>query len=201
MKLIIISNPKPVKNESIIINKFFEKGLKYFHLRKPEFNESEMVKWITAVPLEFHERIILHSHHHLLHKFDLKGVHFTSWFNSGSTIKSMYRRPVQYSTSYHSLEEINLNKISFDYVFLGPVYNSISKKESKSKKYNLNDLKETLLNSKADVVALGGISSDKIKEIKNLGFKGVAVLGGVWNSANPLTAFSKIQKTCTAFMN
>jgi thiamine-phosphate pyrophosphorylase len=46
---------------------------------------------------------------------------------------------------------------------------------------------------RAEVIALGGIDAARLPVCRALGFDGVAVLGSVWQAADPLKAFSELQ--------
>ena len=69
-----------------------------------------------------------------------------------------------------------------DYVFLSPIFDSISK-EGYSSHFTQPVLKELQRTKVIDrkVMALGGINLDRIKLAKDLGFGGVVVLGDIWN--------------------
>jgi thiamine-phosphate pyrophosphorylase len=41
---------------------------------------------------------------------------------------------------------------------------------------------------------MGGITDKTIPETLRLGFKGIGVLGGIWNMENPVKSFLEIQK-------
>src|SRR5580693_580545 len=77
MKLIVISSSKTLANETQILTSFFEQGLQTLHLNKPKYSTPKLAKLIRSIPEKYHNRIIIHSHHNLLLKFDLKGVHLT----------------------------------------------------------------------------------------------------------------------------
>ena len=44
------------------------------------------------------------------------------------------------------------------------------------------------------VIAFGGIDHETLDEIKKLSVQGVSVLGGIWNYADPVNAFIKINR-------
>jgi len=44
------------------------------------------------------------------------------------------------------------------------------------------------------IVGMGGVNAKTIPALFNLGFKGVGVLGGVWNSDNPVESFREIKQ-------
>ncbi len=205
MKLIIISNPTNVNNEYQLLNTLFDNGLEYFHLRKPNSTEQEMETYIQHIASAHWNKIVLHSHHRLVDKYKLKGKHLShsnilekhkhSKSNSAdiSEIRGKY-----ISTSFHSLQELEENKKKYEYTFLSPVFDSISKDGYKSN-FNFQELQNSPLlrrGAGGEVFALGGIDSDKIEIVNELGFDGVAVLGAVWLSNDPIEKFKQLQEIC-----
>ena len=86
------------------------------------------------------------------------------------------------SCSCHSMEEVKQKKGHFNYVFMSPIFDSISKKEYLSN-FTPEELKaahrEGIIDKK--VIALGGITSKNIQTIRQYGFGGAAVLGDIWD--------------------
>ena len=70
----------------------------------------------------------------------------------------------------------------YDYVFMSPIYDSISKVNYYST-YTAEELRDAqrtkIIDSK--VMALGGINTGNLLEIKDFGFGGAAILGDLWN--------------------
>jgi thiamine-phosphate pyrophosphorylase len=48
---------------------------------------------------------------------------------------------------------------------------------------------------------MGGVDLSTISEIFKLGFKGIGVLGGVWNRQNPLQSFIDLKNKYTLIIN
>jgi len=96
-------------------------------------------------------------------------------------------------TKFHSLNELENYKERYEYAFLSPIFDSISKEGYKSK-FILQELKEKIAGK--NLVALGGIDESKIETCRELGFSGVAVLGAIWNSKNPVEKFKQIKRLC-----
>jgi thiamine-phosphate pyrophosphorylase len=94
---------------------------------------------------------------------------------------------------FHSLEELENYKEKYDYAFLSPIFDSISKIGYISN-FNLIETKETIKGK--NIIALGGIDEDKIEIVRELGFRGIAVCGAVWQSQNPLEKFLRIKEKC-----
>lgn len=93
---------------------------------------------------------------------------------------------------FHSLKELEDCKEKYDYAFLSPIFDSISKSGYKSK-FDLSEIKGFLKSRSENIIALGGIDEDKIEIIKDLGFQGIALLGSIWHSEYPVEKFKQIK--------
>ncbi len=214
MKLIVISPhaqlPTTVEGaeatenlEQKIVAKICDEGLTTFHLRKPTYSIDQMRAWLDALPERYHQHIVVHSFYDLALEYNLKGVHLTSTqlHSSNSFCQAQLeflidKNPkMQLSASYHTLDELRFSPARYDYVFISPVYDSISK-EYNGASFSFEDLQATLPHVRNPVVALGGINSERIKPVLDMGFDGVAVLGAVWNESDPVAAFKEIKSEC-----
>ena len=194
-EIVIISTQKKLDNEIEVLTQLFEAGLSTLHVRKPRFNKKKMKEFIQQIPSKFHNRLVLHSHHELALQFDLQGIHFKSKHRKNKfrtqLKKWRYRRKkahLTFTTSFHKLVSLDLYNGKYDYVFLSPIFDSITKKDYQSgfAKYNL---KNAIERTKFNVYALGGIDIEKIDKVNDLGFPGVALNGYIWTSSNPVQAF------------
>lgn len=185
--LIIISCTDIIASEHDIIRNLFDNGLETFHLRKKNLTKNEMIEFIEKMPQQHHNKVVIHSHFELAGTYGLKGVHLP---------REYYRNPFVNGTvshSFHSENEIKETKTRYDYAFLSPVFNSISKMQYKSI-FTLNRLKEFLVNRREKIIALGGVDEGNIEKAIETGFSGIAVLGAVWGSPSPCEKFIKIRK-------
>ena len=177
MKFVVITLPDFFDDEMKYICELFENGLQLLHLRKPKASADELEEFLKKIPSDFHPKIILNDHFSLLEHFQLKGVHLNG------------RNPIappnwtgHISRSCHTLEEVAKFKPMCDYLFLSPIFNSISKEgyaSAFSEEVLLNAKKENIIDKK--VIALGGMEADKCALIRKWGFGGAAFLGDVWN--------------------
>lgn len=192
--VIVISNPTALADEQAIIKQLFDEGLEIFHIRKKEFSENEMRTFIEQIPQKYLSKIVLHSHYHLSEQYNLKGIHVPINFKNVASNGTL-------SVSFHSMDEVEKFENKFDYGFLSPVFDSISKEGYKSK-FNFSELKTYLVKRKVSnngtsnslLIALGGIDEDKIEKVKELGFSGIALLGAIWQSENPVKKFKRIKE-------
>lgn len=146
------------------------------HLRKPESTSDEMEQLIREIPAEYYSRLVLHDHHHLAVEYGLYGVHLNS------------RNPLppegwngSVSRSCHSFEELKEWKERCNYLSLSPIYDSISKQgynSAFSREQIEKAVAERIIDNK--VLALGGVTFDKVEEVLSLGFGGAMILGDAW---------------------
>lgn len=197
MELIVISSEHKVFNEIEICNNLFTNGLNIFHLRINNASEEIYKRFIKRIDSKYHDRIVLHDQHHLIKEFNLKGIHLKELRRQNVEMNlEAYKRDIGFSetkhslsSSFHSKVEIKTCKINFDYLFLSPVFDSISKKDYSGKGFDVSDMDKK-------IIALGGISENNISEAKKLGYAGVAALGSIWNAEDPIDEFKKLQRVC-----
>jgi thiamine-phosphate pyrophosphorylase len=197
MEVLVITQPEFWDNENSIIEELFKQGLQILHVRKPDFSTDQLEKYIQSIPKRYHKRIVIHSHHELAMEMQLKGIHITENHRKNPfflRIKLMYykflRPDLQISTSYHSLHQLKRKSRDYDYVMFSPVFESISKKNHKPE-YSLSKIQEAIETSPYDVIALGGIDTDKISTCQSMGFYGVGLMGDIWNDKDPLKKYKE----------
>lgn len=192
--MIVISNPIAIANEISLIHSLFEEGLELFHVRKPDYSEIEMAKFIHQIKLEYRNSLVLHSHHDLAENFGINKIHFSEKTRkSAINFPARFPKHCRYSTSTHSIKEFNALENHFEYAFLSPVFKSISK-ENYAPETDLFDALKSRTNFQTKIIALGGIDSDNIKKTLENGFDAIALLGSIWNSENPIKQFKLCQK-------
>ena len=176
MKWIIITSPEFLSGEAIFIDKLFSQGLDLLHLRKPEASLEAYKRLLLQIPKHWYSRIVLHEHFALAEKFGLHGIHLN---RRCSQVPDSFRGSI--SCSCHTLEEVKKQKASKDYVFLSPIFDSISKVGYHAA-FSPTLLKQAAIENVIDekVIALGGITANNIPLVKEWHFGGVALLGDIW---------------------
>lgn len=183
MKTIVITRPAFFDGETDLVNNLFREGMERLHLRKPGASEEELTAWLQNIDNQYYGRIVLHDCFPLAEIFALGGVHL----NSRNPKAPHGILGMTVSRSCHSIREVIQHKSECDYLFLSPIYDSISK-EGYGAAFSRIELKraaeEGIIDSQ--VFALGGVSLEHIPEIRSLGFGGAAVLGALWQAADPV---------------
>ena len=180
MKLIILTPPDFFVEEDKILSALFEEGLDLLHLRKPGTEPVYSERLLTLLPESHLNQIVVHDHFYLKEEFSLRGIHL----NSRNPAPPLgYKGHL--SKSFHNMDDLKAEKKNFNYVFLSPIFDSISKSDYTSA-FEINALKEAAAKGITDkkVMALGGITTENIALVKDLGFGGVVILGDLWNRFN-----------------
>ncbi|MBO4282065.1 MAG: thiamine phosphate synthase [Bacteroidales bacterium] len=156
----------------------------FFHIRKPQMTEAQLREYLSAFPTDVRDRLTLHDFHHLAEELQLGGVHL----NSRNPVLAEPLKGKRISASCHSLEEFAQKQTFYEYCFLSPVFDSVSK-QGYTSAFSPEELKkafaEGVLNEKA--VALGGVTQEKIPVLAEIGFSACASVGEMW--ALPRTMF------------
>ena len=169
-------------SEQKLVEEMFRTGLQRLHLRKPGASERQLAEWLERIDPQYHRRIVIHDCFELARRYRLGGIHLNS---RNPAVPDWLAPAMTVSRSCHSLKELAEWKSRCNYLFLSPIFNSISKHG-----YGSGFTAEELAGSgliDAKTVALGGVTSENLYVLKGLGFGGAAVLGTVWKSPDPVS--------------
>ncbi len=172
MKFIAITTPYFWHGEDLAIRRLIDNGWTRVHIRKPFSDINKLSELIKTIPEQYLPSLSLHDHFDIAKKFKIGGLHLNT------------RNPAPppgwnglISRSCHAIEE-TLRYSNLDYTTLSPIYDSISKPGYLSKFTNqmLRDADLT------NVYALGGVTFNRINELKDIGFSGAAMLSEAWKT-------------------
>lgn len=172
MKTIVITPEVKVEGEFETCNLLLQSDIERLHVRKPTATKDQIRTYIESLDSNHYHKISLHSHHELVDEFGLGGKHYKSDAQANGSQNQ--------SKSFHHWDEIEKEQASISYGFLSPIFESISKSQYKAN-FNHDRLNETLSAfDKFPIYALGGIDIKKMKQIQEMNFEGVALLGTIW---------------------
>lgn len=222
MKLVVISPAQDEPREIVVLGELFAAGLERYHARKPAWSREKMETWLHALPREWRARIVLHQHHDLVEPLGLAGRHwrddgcaevrrgvpavplqvsFANGEPSGPAHPEGSPHPAITSRSCHDLATLRTTVGSYDAVFFGPVFPSLSKfGYGPGSEISFEEISAFLAHRSpaqrhTSVLGLGGITAETAPRALALGFDGVAVLGAIWQSADPVHAFAGLQNS------
>jgi len=197
----LIGTTEEIRDKCYCIPALFDEGLSFLHLRTNNMTESGFRTILDTISSAYHPRIVIHTYYELALTYPLRGIHLSE---AGKKIpegdllfKKLKNKSL--SASFHSLTELKQNKRAYDYVFLSPVFDSISKSGYKSA-FSLDELKIFLTafkkeeEAKPRVMALGGVALATIDQVIDTGFDGAMLMGDIWSNPDPVTRFVEIRK-------
>ena len=187
MKIIVITSPEFIPGEVSLINTLLEGGVTRIHIRKPQAGIEEVRRLIEAIDSRWHPQLSLHDHHNLALVCGC-GIHL----NARNPLPPEGWQGIT-SASCHSIEEAEERKKTCDYVFLSPIFDSISK-QGYAAAFTKEELAEASRRGVIDesVIALGGVTPKHLGELARIGFGGGAFLGHVWNYARGESFYSDL---------
>ena len=175
---ILITLPRILKNEAETLAALCGAGVSVIPIRKPEASEpeiEELLKTLQALGADM-SRLTIHYNEPLARKYGLGGVHLRIEELLAGAGEGLRR-----SCSAHGWTEAERAATDADYVFLSPLFDSISKPGYRSA-IDPAEAAERLRRRKGRIVALGGIRPANIARVRRIGFDGAAVLGAAWSA-------------------
>ncbi|MCH2231745.1 MAG: thiamine phosphate synthase [Crocinitomicaceae bacterium] len=188
----LIASEQDLNRETEILNELFEEGLCFFQVRKPGKSKEEIRDYLNKIHPKHHKNVVLHQFHELTDEFQVKGIHLQEQKRRDLNtelecyVEGYRKKGFSISSSFHETDELESCATIFNYHLLSPIFTSISKDGYEGRGFNVQ-------NSQKKIVGMGGVNVDTIEQIRDLGFKGIGVLGGVWNTEDPVKAFKRIR--------
>ncbi len=194
MQLVLLSPEEDLPNEVEVVRWAFDKGLSYYHLRKPKWDQSRVRRFLKELGVEYSSKLVLHKRIDWANSLGLSRIHLgDGQFLNGDRLTA--------SKSFHFLEDLEFSKEDLEYAFLSPIFDSISKPgygrafaeeriSSFFKRRALDKFKSY------PVFALGGVDEKSLIQAKQMGFDGVAILGAVWLSDTPKDVLERLINLC-----
>ena len=171
---------KDPKEEASAIDCLLDSGaIDIMHLRKPESGKEYYEALIKEISELSRGKLMTDRFPDLVKNQGLLGLHL----KSGRIDDVAYNLKTDgflLSRSCHHLADSEETDIStFDYTFLSPLFDSISKQGYKASPSLLNAaIEETTEVNK--IIGLGGVTPDKFEKLYRLKFCGAALLGYLW---------------------
>lgn len=158
---------------------FLEMGFPLLQLRQKSLSKSEFRDLaMELVYLKIHNdfRFILNHHVDLVKQIGADGVHLTYQSISIQEARKLLGEEKIIGKSVHHFDEAKKAiDEGVDYLISGPIFPT----NSKPKDYPLfseDDIKKLMSEADIPILAIGGIQSKNIQEVKNMGFNGFCAL-------------------------
>lgn len=186
MKIYLITNRKLVSNEEEflqVIKECSENGVDNIILREKDLGLDDLVKLgnkVKEVIDENKTKLILNSNIEGGIKLKAYGIHlpFQEFIKVDNKLIYDFK---EVGVSVHSLEEaIEADKKGASYVLVSHIFNTECKKGLEPK--GVDFISKVKKEVSCKVVALGGILPSNVKEVKNTGCEGIAVMSTLMKS-------------------
>jgi len=197
--LAVITLPVFFPGEAVWLEGLLAAGLEKLHLRKPGAGAAEMEGLLRQIAPRWHSRLVLHGSRKLWSlaaRYCIPQVHCPLGelgvgghkdAGQGRSVGTPEGRtlmgqaagdPLVFSASLHSWDELKgIEGVGLAYVFMSPVFNSISKPGYPA---NPDLLQRPTGPYPCKVIGLGGVDKDTIGGLVREGWDGAAVLGWIW---------------------
>ncbi|WP_173476132.1 hypothetical protein [Fibrobacter succinogenes] len=193
MRLWLITCPDNFAAEYDDIEEMFRRGLTRLILDKrgrggnSHATPEDYERWLLSLPMDLRDRIWVRGTPDVAEQLDVRGCVCEAQSFMGDVPESWKR--VNCVAYCKNVEEAELLPDWVAGALLGPIMQPQSALE----------IVETLgtplnINAKTSVILWGGVDTDTIEEFKKMSPAGVATLGGIWNYADPVNAFIKLNR-------
>lgn len=184
----------PFDGEARIIADILDGGrIDFLHLRHPATDQKTLESILHRIPERLHNRLTLHDHHKLCVVFPkIGGIHLNMRNPVLQEDLREFNDKLRISRSCHSIDELG-KCAGFTYITLSPIFDSISKEgyASSFPQETYRALKDALSHCHTPVVALGGVTEERVPLVRSLGFGGYAMLGALWESLGIKSSISQ----------
>ena len=204
MRLWVTTSSDDFASEFDDIEQMFSRGLTRLILSKrgrggsPVASETEYERWLMALPMECRDRIWVRGTPDLAERLDVRGCVTEVTSLMGDVPESWKRvNCVAFCRNLDQLEHLPQWVVG---ALIGPVFQPQSVYEPvkfhgiESVTDKLSALASVDPAKIPQIIAFGGIDHENLAEIKKLPVQGVSLLGGIWNYADPVNAFIKINR-------
>lgn len=158
------------------------------HLRHPQAEDAAISAIVDDIPRALWTRVSIHGHNAVAATHVGIGIHLSSAaLAEGGVLPPC----AVLSGSCHTAAEVATAPAALSYVTLSPVFDSISK-HGYTAAVDVYDPSVRLCLSARRVIALGGMTPERIPEVAAAGFAGAAFLGYVWEGGDALERCRRI---------
>lgn len=181
MRLIVITPESPRDDEPDLINRMLEMGIDRVHLRHHECARNVLHNIISNIALNYRSRITIHDEFELVADFPELGVNLNA--------RNPFPPALTHGLVSRSCHSICETLLPSDYSLLSPIFPSISKDGYRGD-FSSDELMSVPVGK---VFALGGVTAERIADIKRYPFIGAAFLGSVWSKdTKPATVIKNV---------
>ena len=201
--LLLVTDRHQTRGRSLsaVLNQAILAGVPAIQLRERDMPTGELLSLAQeihalttpcAVPLIINDRV------DLVLALDLAGVHLRSDSVSVPIARRLLGPDRLIGISTHSVDDVRrASHDGADYIVFGPIFDTPSKR-SFGPALGLEQLADACRESAVPIFAIGGITCERVRDVRRAGARGVAVIGAVLTCAEVGPAVRALQDALDA---
>jgi thiamine-phosphate pyrophosphorylase len=170
-----------------IVGAAFAAGCRWASLREKDLPPAEQValaERLLPVARSWQARLTLHGDPGLAREAGLDGVHLSAGGNP-ALARQLLGNGALIGISIHTAAEAEiLDPAAVDYAIAGPAYATASK-PGYGPFLGPSGIRDICRATSVSIIAIGGITADRVAEMQDAGAAGVAVMGGIMRASDP----------------
>lgn len=171
-------------------------GVKAIQLREkalPPRKLLDMASWLVELTREYGAKLFINDRVDIALAAGADGVHLGQKGITASAVRKISGDKLLIGVSTHNLDEaIAAEKDGADFITIGPIYQTSSKLRY-GNPIGIETLRRVKSEVSIPVLAIGGIKLDKVKEVRESGADGIALISAILAAEN-------IRETTEEFM-
>jgi len=177
MKFLVMTAPTFFVEEDKILAELFASGMEYLHLLKPHASRTLLERLLKLLPQEVLEATIIHGNSTLKDTYQLAGVNL----DSNTPSPSWWKRG-KVTRTCKSIDQLAAARKQADWVLLDGVFGRTANPDLPPLSHaEIERASEQGLLGKR-VYALGDITPDNIRAVRDYGFGGAVLSMSLWQS-------------------
>ena len=183
-RLLLVTDRTQAGGRSLpsLIRQAVSAGLPAVQLRERDLSTRELlplVQEIQSITMPHAVPLIVNDRVDLMTALNLDGVHLRSDSLPPPPVRHLIGTRRLIGVSTHSVDDVRrANQGGADYVVFGPIFETPSKR-SYGPPLGLDLLADVCLRSSIPVLAIGGITCERVRDVRRAGAHGVAVIGAL----------------------
>jgi thiamine-phosphate pyrophosphorylase len=191
---LVLLTPNDGSWDPKVVRRLFDAGLSRLHVQvRKDWERRHYEQFILSLPPAYWPRLVLAEEPELVEERALGGFQM----HPGERIPRRWPQHATVSAKCHDYDELRCTDKGCGYVFLAPLFESVSKKDHRPRR-TLREFEVILGRWKAEggapVMALGGITPHTAPKAREMGFDGIAFIGSVWKQPDPVRAFLDLER-------
>ena len=184
-----------------LLQSVFEVGIPAVQIRERDLETNELVDLTKTVQRHAGQgtRVLINDRIDLAMALDLAGVHLRADSLPVAVARRLLGTGPLIGVSTHASEEvIDAEAAGADFVVLGPIYETPSKRPF-GEPLGLAALEHAARRSRLPIFAIGGMTLERIREVHAAGAAGIAVLSAIMAAPAPEQTAAALLSACAIF--